>query len=205
DPVEHWGFVGRADELTRLVTAATTDVDRGLILSGSAGIGKSRLLHEAVARLPAEHYAVHFASANIAGSGLPFAGLAQILPADPPAGLSAAGMLRWAVDGLHAESGHRPLVLAVDDAHLLDPPSAALAHLLVREGATLLGTLRTAEPVPPPISALWTEGLLSHVELDPLTDDESRDLLSALVCGPVDAGSAQRLIRLGGGNPLLLR
>jgi DNA-binding CsgD family transcriptional regulator len=203
--VEHWGFVGRADELTRLTTVATRDSDRGLILSGSAGIGKSRLLHEAVAGLPDEHYAVHCASANIASSGLPFGGLAQILPTDPPAGLSPAGLLRWAVDGLHAESGERPMVLAIDDAHLLDPPSAALTHLLVREGATLLGTLRTAEPVPPPISALWTEGLLSHAELDPLTDDESRQLLTALVRGPVEPGSAQRLIRLGGGNPLLLR
>ncbi|MEU8612947.1 AAA family ATPase, partial [Actinoplanes sp. NPDC048791] len=203
--MEHWGFVGRADELTRLTTVATGDTDRGLILSGSAGIGKSRLLHEAVAALPEEHYAVHRASANIASSGLPFGGLAQILPTDPPAGLSPAGLLRWAVDGLHADSGDRPMVLAIDDAHLLDPPSAALTHLLVREGATLLGTLRTAEPVPSPISALWTEGLLSHAELDPLTDDESRQLLTALVRGPVEPGSAQRLIRLGGGNPLLLR
>jgi len=203
--VEHWGFVGRADELTRLTSAATGHAGRGLILSGSAGIGKSRLLHEAVAGLPPEHHAVYCAAANIASSGLPFGGLAQILPAEPPAGLSPAGLLRWAVDGLHAESGNRPMVLAVDDAHLLDPPSAALAHLLVREGATLLGTLRTAEPVPPPISALWTEGLVGHVELDPLTDEESRELLTALVRGPVEAGSARRLIRLGGGNPLLLR
>ena len=203
--MEHWGFVGRADELTRLTTVATDDSHHGLILSGSAGIGKSRLLHEAVAALPAEHYAVHCASANLASSGLPFGGLAQILPTDPPAGLSPAGLLRWAVDGLHTESGTRSMVLAIDDAHLLDPPSAALTHLLVREGATLLGTLRTAEPVPPPISALWTEGLLSHVELAPLTDAESRELLTGLVRGPVEAGSAQRLIRLGGGNPLLLR
>ncbi|GAA3338354.1 LuxR C-terminal-related transcriptional regulator [Amorphoplanes nipponensis] len=203
--MEQWGFVGRADELTRLTTVATSRTERGLILSGSAGIGKSRLLHEAVAELPAEQYAVHCASANIASSGLPFGGLAQILPADPPVGLSPAGLLRWAVDGLQAGSGGRPMVLAIDDAHLLDPPSAALAHLLVREGATLLGTLRTAEPVPPPISALWTEGLVGHAELDPLTDDESRELLTALVRGPVEAGTAQRLIRLGGGNPLLLR
>jgi DNA-binding CsgD family transcriptional regulator len=203
--VGHWGFVGRADELTRLTTVATAGTDRGLILSGSAGIGKSRLLHEAVAAVPPEQHAVYCASANIASSGLPFGGLAQILPADPPAGLSPAGLLRWAVDGLLAESEGRPMVLAIDDAHLLDPPSAALTHLLVREGATLLGTLRTAEPVPPPISALWTEGLLSHAELAPLTDDESRRLLTALVRGQVEASSAQRLIRLGGGNPLLLR
>jgi DNA-binding CsgD family transcriptional regulator len=203
--VEHWEFVGRADELTRLTSAAATGTDRGVILSGAAGIGKSRLLHEAVAGLPPEHYAVYSASANIASSGLPFGGLAQILPSDPPAGLSPAGLLRWAVDGLHADAGERPIVLAIDDAHLLDPPSAALAHLVVREGATLLGTLRTAEPVPPPIRALWTEGLLSHAELAPLDPNESRALLTTLAGGPIEAGSAQRLARLGGGNPLLLR
>jgi DNA-binding CsgD family transcriptional regulator len=59
--------------------------------------------------------------------------------------------------------------------------------------------------VPPPISALWTEGLLGHAELAPLDPGESRALLTTLVGGPVEAGSAQRLARLGGGNPLLLR
>ncbi|MEV4706397.1 LuxR C-terminal-related transcriptional regulator [Actinoplanes sp. NPDC049316] len=203
--MEHWDFIGRSAELSRLQTVATSETERGLILSGVAGIGKSRLLREAVSALPADRWAVFRASANIASSGLPFGGLAQILPADPPAGLSPAGLIRWAVDSLRAVADGRPIVLAVDDAHLLDPPSAALAHLLVREDATLLGTLRTSEPVPPPVSALWTEGLVSHAELAPLTLEESRALLTTLVGGPVEAGSAQRLSRLGGGNPLLLR
>ncbi|GAA2521742.1 LuxR C-terminal-related transcriptional regulator [Winogradskya humida] len=203
--MEHWDFVGRADELSRLRTVAASPAERGLILSGAAGIGKSRLLHEAVATLPASRWAVHRASANIASSGLPFGGLAQILPADPPAGLSPAGLLRWAVDRLQQDAAGRPIVLAVDDAHLLDAPSAALTHLLVREGATLLGTLRMSEPVPSPISALWTEGLVAHAELAPLTDADSQALLTALVGGAVEGGSAQRLGRLGGGNPLLLR
>ncbi|MEV8505111.1 LuxR C-terminal-related transcriptional regulator [Actinoplanes sp. NPDC051475] len=203
--MEHWAFVGRADELARLRTVATNESEHGLILSGAAGIGKSRLLHESVAVLPDDAWAVHRASANIASSGLPFGGLAQILPADPPAGVSPAGLLRWTADGLRAQAGDRPIVLAVDDAHLLDPPSAALVHLLVREEATLLATLRTSEPVPTPIAALWTEGLVEHAELAPLSADDSRALLATLVGGPVEAGSAQRIARLGGGNPLLLR
>ncbi|ROP29901.1 helix-turn-helix transcriptional regulator [Couchioplanes caeruleus] len=203
--MEHWEFVGRADELARLRSVATSESERGLILSGVAGIGKSRLLREAVTGLPTDKWAVFSASATIASSGLPFGGLAQILPPDPPAGLSPAGLLRWAAEALHTAAGDCPIVLAVDDAHLLDPPSAALAHLLVREGATLLATLRTSEPVPPPISALWTEGLVGHAELAPLHTDESQALLTALTGGPVEAGSAQRLGRLGGGNPLLLR
>jgi hypothetical protein len=159
-----WRLVGRADELSRLLDAVTAPADRGLIYSGAAGVGKSRLLREAVAALPTDHHAVHVAAGNIASSGLPFGGLAQVLPAHPPAGLSPAGLLRWAVDSLHEDAGGRPVVLAVDNAHLLDAPSAALVHMLVREGATLLGTVRTGEPVPAPISALWTEGLVQHAE-----------------------------------------
>jgi DNA-binding CsgD family transcriptional regulator len=200
-----WDFVGRAEERARLIAVAAEPTDRGLVFSGAAGIGKSRLLHEAVAALPAEHHAVRVAAANTASSGLPFGGLAQVLPPDPPAGLSAAGLLRWAVDSMFADANGRPVVLAVDDAHLLDPPSAALVHLLVREGATLLGTLRTAEPVPAPIAALWTEGLVAHAELAPLDADESRDLLESMLGSPVESGSAQRLARLAGGNPLMLR
>jgi DNA-binding CsgD family transcriptional regulator len=203
--VGRWDFVGRADELARLLAVATEPNDRGLILSGVPGVGKSRLLHEAVAALADDHHALHAAAANIASSGLPFGGLAQVLPPDPPAGLSQAGLLRWAVDSLQAEAGERPIVLAVDDAHLLDPPSAALAHLLVREGATLLGTLRTGEPVPAPIGALWTEGLVEHAELAPLNTAEARELLTTMLGGAVEAGSAQRLIQLAGGNPLMMR
>ena len=197
--------MGRAAELARLVATATDPGERGLVLTGPGGAGKSRLLHEAVAALPPGHHALHVAAANIASSGLPFGGLAQVLPPDPPAGLSEAGLLRWAVDSLSADARGRPIVLAVDDAHLLDPASAALMHLLVREGATLLGTRRTGEPVPASIAALWTEGLVGHAELAPLGAGESRELLTAIVGGPVEAGSACRLLGLAGGNPLILR
>ncbi|MDT5043792.1 MAG: hypothetical protein QOE51_4777 [Actinoplanes sp.] len=203
--MRNWEFVGRNDELARLSAAATGEHERGLILSGVAGVGKSRLVHEAIEPLPAEHFLVLTASANVAGSELPFGGLAKLLPTHPPAGLSAAGLLRWAVDALLADAGDLPIVLAVDDAHLLDGPSAALVHLLVREGAALLATLRTGEHVPPPIRALWTEGLVEHAELAPLEPSVARDLLTAMLGGPVEAGSAQRLIALADGNPLLLR
>ncbi|RZU52286.1 regulatory LuxR family protein [Krasilnikovia cinnamomea] len=200
-----WAFVGRAGELARLITTATDQRRGGLILSGAAGVGKSRLLREAVATLDPGGYAVLTAAASVAACGLPFGGLAQVLPPDPPAGLSQAGLLRWALDILRAEAAGRPIVLAVDDAHLLDPASAALAHLLVRQGATLLATLRGAAPVPPPIGALWTEGLVGHAELSPLDAAGSQELLAAMLGGPVEAGSAQRLTELASGNPLMLR
>ncbi|GAA4450219.1 LuxR C-terminal-related transcriptional regulator [Phytohabitans houttuyneae] len=201
-----WHFVGRADELRRIVASATSGERHGLILSGTAGIGKTRLLREAVSVLPPERYAVWTATASIAVAGLPFGGLAQVLPGDQPAGMSPAGLLRWAVDALHRQAAGRQIVLAIDDAHLLDPSSAALVYLVARDAhATVLGTLRTGEQVPLPVRALWTDDLVDHDELAPLSAGDTRALLVEMLGGPVDTTSADRLWRLSAGNPLLLR
>jgi DNA-binding CsgD family transcriptional regulator len=201
-----WSFVGRTDELNRLVAAAGSGNGRGLIFSGSAGIGKSRLLREAVASLPKDRFAVWSVSANIATAGLPFGGLAQVLPADQPVGVSPAGLLRWAVDTLHQQAAGREIVLAIDDAHLLDPSSAALVYLVARsEQATVIGTLRSGEAVPLPIRALWTDDLLEYAELQPLTLADSTEMLAEMLGGPIESASAERLWRLSGGNALLLR
>jgi len=201
-----WHFVGRADELRRIVASATSGDRRGLILSGTAGIGKTRLLREAVSSLPAERFAVWSATASIAVAGLPFGGLAQVLPADQPVAVSPAGLLRWAVDALHRQAAGRAMVLAIDDAHQLDPSSAALVYLIARDAhATVLGTLRTGEQVPLPVRALWTDDLVDHDELSPLSAADTRSLLAGMLGGSVDTTSADRLWRLSAGNPLLLR
>jgi DNA-binding CsgD family transcriptional regulator len=201
-----WGFVGRTDELNRLISAATCGTGRGLIYSGSAGVGKSRLLRQGVATLPADRFAVSYAAANIATAGLPFGGLAPVLPTDQPSGVSPAGLLRWAVDSLHQQAAGRAIVLAVDDAHLLDPSSAALAYLVARaEGATVLATLRDGEPVPHPIRALWTDDLVDYAELQPMSEVDTAQLLIEMLGGPVDSASAERLFRLSAGNALMLR
>ncbi len=62
-----------------------------------------------------------------------------------------------------------------------EPGAAADAGadgLAGRDGAGCAKTPPPAEPVPPPISALWTEGLLSHAELEALSDEESRELMA---------------------------
>ncbi|MEV4478995.1 LuxR C-terminal-related transcriptional regulator [Micromonospora coxensis] len=204
--MSRWCFVGRTDELDRLQSAVDGVEGRGLFFSGRAGVGKSRLLREGVAALPPERYAIWYVAASSATAALPFGGLAQVLPAAQPEGLSPAGVLRWAVEVLREQAAGRRIVLAIDDAHLLDPPSAALVHLLARqENTTVLGTLRDGEQIPLPIRALWTDDLVEHAELAPLGPTETTNLLAAILDGPVDAGSAERLFRLSAGNPLLLR
>lgn len=204
--MSRWEFVGRTDELNRLLEAVTGEAGRGLFFSGSAGIGKSRLLREGVGALPTDRFAIWSIAASATTAALPFGGLVQVLPAEQPQGLSPAGVLRWALNVLQQQAAGRRIVLAIDDAHLLDPPSAALVHLVARaENATVVGTLRDGEQIPLPIRALWTDDLVEHVELTPMPQAETTDLLAAILGGPVDAGSADRLGRLSAGNPLLLR
>ncbi|MCZ7420643.1 MULTISPECIES: LuxR family transcriptional regulator [unclassified Micromonospora] len=203
--MSRWSFVGRAEQLDRLRMAVAGVRGRGILFTGSAGIGKSRLLHEGVDALPGDKYAVWRIAASATTSAMAFGGLVQVLP-EQPQGLSPAGILRWAVDVLQQQAAGRRIVLAVDDAHLLDPPSAALVHLVARaENASVVGTLRDGEQIPLPIRALWTDGLVERAELGPLPPDETAAMLTAIVGGQVDSGSTDRLGRLSAGNPLLLR
>ncbi|MEV2240736.1 LuxR C-terminal-related transcriptional regulator [Micromonospora sp. NPDC049891] len=203
--MSRWSFVGRAEQLDRLRVAVAGVRGRGILFTGIAGIGKSRLLHEGVDALPGEKYAVWRIAASATTSAMAFGGLVQVLP-EQPQGLSPAGILRWAVDVLQQQAAGRRIVLAVDDAHLLDPPSAALVHLVARaENASVVGTLRDGEQIPLPIRALWTDGLVERAELGPMTPDETAAMLTAIVGGQVDSGSTDRLGRLSAGNPLLLR
>ncbi|MBQ1027333.1 LuxR C-terminal-related transcriptional regulator [Micromonospora sp. C95] len=203
--MSRWSFVGRAEQLDRLRMAVAGVRGRGVLFTGSAGIGKSRLLHEGVEALPGDEYAVWRIAASATTSAMAFGGLVQVLP-EQPQGLSPAGILRWAVDVLQQQAAGRRIVLAVDDAHLLDPPSAALVHLVARaENASVVGTLRDGEQIPLPIRALWTDGLVERAELGPMPPDETAAMLTAIVGGQVDSGSTDRLGRLSAGNPLLLR
>ncbi|GAB3138824.1 LuxR family transcriptional regulator [Micromonospora sonneratiae] len=201
-----WNFVGRRDELDQVMAAVTGVGGHGLILSGPAGIGKSRLLAHIVEKLAKSGYAAWTASASIATSGLPFGGLAQVLPTDQPAGLSPAGILRWAVDALHQQAAGRQIVLAVDDVHLLDDSSAALVYLIARsDNATVLCTMRSGAQIPLPVRALWTDDLVGHMELHELCRNDVKALAEAILGQQIDEPTADHLMRLSNGNALLLR
>ncbi len=201
-----WGFVGRAGELSRLAEFVAVEGGRGLVISGVAGIGKTRLLREGMKRLDPREIKILAATATIATSNLPFGGLAHVLPPRQPAGLSQAGLLRWAIDSLVEDAEQSKVVIAVDDAHLLDPLSAALIYFVARAGtARVFATVRTGEAVPDPVRALWTEELAERVDLSPLTEAETGELLGEVLGGQVDSGSVGRLWRLSEGNALLLR
>jgi hypothetical protein len=204
--VSQWRFVGRVNELTRLVATAAGSTGRGLVIGGRAGVGKSRLLREGILALDAERFAIWTASAHAATSGLPFGSFAQALPIDQPTGLSPAGLLRWAVEVLQHQAAGRPIVVSVDDVHLLDPLSAALIYVIARsEKATVVATMRDGEAVHDSVAALWKDDLVDRVELPPLALPEVGELLTDVLGGPVDDAAIDRLHETSQGNALMLR
>jgi hypothetical protein len=94
----------------------------------------------------------------------------------------------------------------VDNAHLLDELSAVLVHQLVlRRAATVVLTLRAGETAPDAVTALWKDGHLPRLELDPLSQTETATLVESRLGGPVDSAAARRLWSITQGNALYLR
>ncbi|MDX6739606.1 LuxR C-terminal-related transcriptional regulator [Actinocorallia sp. A-T 12471] len=196
----HWPFAGRAallGEIGELVRAPG-----GAVLTGDAGVGKSRLAAEAVGLLPPGRFRVLRVGATRAAARLPFGAFGHLLPV--PDVRTLPNPLRWAEEAITGDGG--ALLLVVDDAHLLDPASAALVlHLVARRGHRVLATLREGEPVPDAVRALWKEGPCSLVPVAPLTLEESAEILRGALGGPVRYFTAARLWRTAGGNALFLR
>ncbi|MEU4047710.1 LuxR family transcriptional regulator [Streptomyces olivaceus] len=182
-----WPFTGRTDEL-ELVRRSVAAGRGGLVVTGPAGCGKTRLLMEAVrgtdwARAAGTPETRH----------LPFAAFAHLLPHDVT--LHRA---------LHLLSGVR--LLLVDDAHLLDDASAALVHQLALHGRTrLLVAATDGAPVPGAVSRLWSGELLPRLTLEPLPREETAELLAAAEDTVLEPLTADRLHRLCRGDLRLLR
>ena len=181
-----WPFTGREDEL-ELVRRSVAGGRHGIVVTGPAGRGKTRLVTEAVRGTDC---------ARVAGTpetrGLPFAAFAHLVP--------ETASLHRAVQLL---SGVR--LLLVDDAHLLDDASAALVHQLAVHGRTRLLVVATdGARAPGAIARLWTGELLPRLALEPLPREETAQLLAAGV-GGLEALTVNRLYRMCRGDLRLLR
>ncbi|MEU1055287.1 LuxR C-terminal-related transcriptional regulator [Streptomyces sp. NPDC005876] len=186
-PAAPWPFTGREEEL-ELVRRSVTAGRPGLVVTGPAGYGKTRLVTEAVRGT--DHL-------RVAGTpetrDLPFAAFAHLLP-EPVTLHRAARFL----------AGVRLLV--VDDAHWLDDASAALVHQSAVHGRTRLLVVATdGAAAPEAVSRLWTGDLLPRLAVGPLPREDTTDLLAAAVGTAPEPLTAGRLHRLCRGDLRLLR
>lgn len=199
-----WPLVGRAEEL-QFVAAALRPRSGvgGVVLVGAAGVGKTRLAREMLADAETRGVAIRRATATASSRPLPLGAFAGLLG---DVGREPAQVLPHAAASLLADAGRAGVVVGVDDAHLLDELSATLIHQLVlRRAATVLVTVRSGEPAPDAVTALWKDSHLERLEVRPLSEAEITVLLEAVLGGQVDRGAVNRLWTMSQGNLLYLR
>jgi tetratricopeptide (TPR) repeat protein len=145
-------------------------------------------------------------AATRAAASIPFGAVSHLLPAGERLGGDRLDTLRRAAAVLAQRGRGRPLVLGVDDAHLLDDASAALVHqLALHNQAVVLVTLRSGAPAPDAIVALWKDGPARRLELPALAPEATAELLGRVLGGTIDGMTRQEMLRVSEGNPLYLR
>jgi len=195
----------RGDVLVRLEQAIRRG--GGAVIAGDAGIGKSHAARTLARRLRTRGATVELVLATEAASTVPFGALAGLLgPAVAPAGGDLLDILRSAGAQLTRRAGAGGLVVIVDDAHRLDPASAALVlQLVTRHGIRVLATVRAGAHAPDAVTSLWKDVGLLRVDLEPLTEEAAGDVVRHLLGGPVERGTRRWLWDTSAGNPLFLR
>jgi DNA-binding CsgD family transcriptional regulator len=201
-----WPLLGRRAELEALSAVLGDTHAGGVVLAGAAGIGKTRLATEALAQAKATGRDVEWLAATRAAASIPFGVVSHLLPPAQHLGDDRLDTLRRAAELLAERSRGRRLILGVDDAHLLDDASAALVHqLAVRGLAVVVATMRTGEPAPDSVTALWKDGLARRLDLSALSAAATAELLNRALAAPVDGVTKKEVLRVSEGNPLYLR
>ena len=191
-----------------------------LLLSGTAGVGKTSLLDAARAESAARGTAVLSAACSPLEQSYSFGAVRQLLrPGDDVAagGLLAAvpsgGADAFAVlEALHASLVRRaacgPLAVLVDDVHWCDEPSLRwLAFVVRRLGDLPVALMLTTRPVDADsqaLAALLASPAVRRVDLAPLSGPASARLLRRRAGVEVDDALAVQCHAATGGNPFYL-
>lgn len=199
-------LTGRSDVMGRLQNLLDDDAQRGVVLAGPAGSGRTRLLREAAALAAARRMRALIVDPEDVAAPRPLYALAVAMGA---ARLDVPERPAQAAAILARENERRPLLLGVDDAQRLDSVSLAVVrHLLENSSCRAVLTLPESAgraDAPGPLTALWRDGLVNRVPVAPLSHGDMTAVCSGLLSGPMHYGAAARLAFLADTNLVHLR
>ncbi len=200
--VEQWPLTGRDTELDALIGALRSNAS-GVVVTGDAGVGKSRLLGE-FAHEESRRRIVRITGFT-ATRDIPFGATSAWLGTAPPDPTALVQAAIAAIAG-DPEPGTALPIVIVDDAQWLDDASAmAVNRLAIRHLAFVVVALRTLDGAPDAIVELWRDDAVDHLPLQPLTFDETRTLLTRVLRGRLHRQTADELWTITGGNLLYIR
>lgn len=160
-----WNVPQHASTLEQLGSALADGARRGAVVLGPDGVGKSTL-----ARLAAENFSsatpstfFRWVTGTPTERVVPFGAFSHLVDISDIG--KPAALLRAARASLSRDA-HGDLLLIVDDAHDLDILSATLVYQLALAGTARMIVTARAEATPEAIAALWTDGLLQHIDVD---------------------------------------
>jgi DNA-binding CsgD family transcriptional regulator/energy-coupling factor transporter ATP-binding protein EcfA2 len=197
-----WPLVGRDDEVKQVLAVLDDSTEyRGVVLTGESGVGKSTLVRALANILGARGQTVRFVLCTETRSTVPFGAFYWLMT--PEAAPEPAVMLASAHKTLEREQN---LVVAIDDAHFLDPLSATLlCQLVARNSARLLVTIGSGNAMPDKVAALWQERMLHFLHIESFTRQQTETLARTVLGGVVTSRLIDELQERTAGNPLLLR
>lgn len=219
---------GRGPELD-IIDGLVADLMDGrgsvLLIEGTPGVGKTRLLAEVAERAARAGGRVLTGRAYDHQRTVPFAPLfGALMGGDPPIGdpaslraLGASTDLRyWVVHELQTVIADAavatPVLVSIDDAHLADAETLAAIRIMMPKlvDAPILWALsaRSGPPGAPVTDAVDTlagirPGHLTRVRLSSISDEASADIVGDVLGGDGDQ-SVQRLTAMAEGNPFLI-
>jgi DNA-binding CsgD family transcriptional regulator len=214
-------MVGRESELRRLARLASAREPAVALVAGEPGIGKTRLVHELLATLPADTV-VLIGQAEPGSLSRPYEVLLDAIDGRPEVDEEQLAALsdprRSPVERLHIGLavladliGDSPAVIVFEDLHWADSESAALFERIAdqRGPRLLIGTYRPDEvtrrhPVAGLLGRLERRHAVTHVHLERLTPSQTAALLAAATGAPAPLRAATALHHRTGGNPFFL-
>lgn len=197
--------MGRSHELEEIDRLLTGSAPGGVALFGEAGVGKTRLLTDAVDRLRTAGVTVGWVRATEAARDIPLGSFAHVLTPDDAA-LPPGDLLHAALARLRRDAGHDRFVLAVDDAHHLDQTSVALLHLaLTQSDVRVAMSVRTGADLPAGLVGLWKDDLVERIDLGPLDRAATEELVGTVLGATVSASLVDQIWYLSRGNALFVR
>ncbi len=181
----------------------------GVVLTGPAGVGKTRLGVELLAAAgdrPTARVIGHPATQSI-----PLGALAHLIPAEILNGVGVgdeerAALFHRARTCLTDRAAGVRMLFVADDVDQLDETSlAVLLPLTIDRTIFLIATIRSGRTLPAVIASLLKDDHVTLEVLAPLTHDEVGTLLHRVLDGPADTSAVDRLSAASGGNLQILR